>query len=132
MKNLVNEIVAHLKTLSYGQTVEVRSVYSKKPPVYPMVTVDEIDNATRMALKNEERLSNLGYQIDIYSGDMYPNAGTKVCWNIAAIVDAALNSQYGMTRTSAVTLPDVNDNTMSRITLRYSGILDVKTDYMYR
>jgi hypothetical protein len=97
-----------------------------------MVTVDEIDNATRMALKNEERLSNLGYQIDIYSGDMYPSSGIDICKNIASKVDTALNSQYGMTRTSAVTLPDVNDNTMSRITLRYSGILDVKTDYMYR
>lgn len=137
MKNLVDEIVTYLNTLSYDVTIKsIRGSYSKASPVYPMVIVDENDNSSRFSLKGEERLSNLGYQIDIFSKDMLvgvtPTSGVEICRDIANVVDLGLNSEYGLTRTSAVEMPDNKDATISRITLRYSGILDLKSDYMYR
>ena len=133
MKNLVDDLITFLNTLTFSDTVkDIREAYSKKKPVYPMISVDEINNATRTALVGEERLSNLGYQIDVYSKDMYPRSGRDICRGIVSIVDTNLQSQYGMKRVSYVEIPDPNDTTVFRITLRYTCILDVKTDYMYR
>jgi hypothetical protein len=136
MKNLVLELVTYLNTLSYPVTVKARTAYSKAKPTYPMIVVDEIDNTTRIALKGEERFATLGYQIDIFSKDMsvggVPTSGTVVCNNIATSIDTGVQSTYGLTRESFIALPDVQDSTISRLTLRYSGIIDVKTDYMYR
>jgi hypothetical protein len=137
MKNLVAEIVQTLKNASYPVTVTViRPSYSKAHPVYPMIIVGEIDNSTKLALKGEERWSTIRYQIDIFSKDMVidyvPISGIEVCRKLGHIVDLELNEKYGMTRNSAVELPDVNDATVSRLTLRYTGILDIKTDYTYR
>jgi len=137
MKNLVNTVITQLDTLTYPVVMSViRASYSKAVPVYPMIVVEEISNATLMALKGEERLSSVVYQIDIFSKDMFVattlTSGVAVCREIATSVDAGLNSIFGMTRTSSAELPDINDATVSRLVLRYSGILDVKTDYMYR
>lgn len=137
MLNLVNEIVTQLNSLTYQVTIKsIRPSYSKSPPVYPMIIVDENNNSTRMALKGEERLANLAYQIDIFSKDMMvgtvPTSGVAICGLIGKAVDTALNSEYGLTRTSAVQMPDGRDSTISRLTLRYSGIIDSKTEYMYR
>lgn len=137
MKNLVDEIVATLNNVSYPFTVKsIRASYSKKTPVYPMIVVNEVDNSTRLAIKGDERWSNIGYQIDIFSKDMavesIPTSGVKICRILGQLVDLELNNKYGMTRTSTMEMPDVNDATVSRLTLRYSGILDIKTDYTYR
>lgn len=137
MKNLVNELVTHLKNLEYPVIIKaIRDSHSKANPVYPMIVVDEVNNSSRFALKGEERLSNLVYQIDIFSKDMVvgltPTSGKNICRDISHVVDAEMNSEYGLTRTSAVETPDNNDSTVSRCTLRYSGILDLKSDLMYR
>lgn len=136
MKNLVSEIVTYLKSQTFSPVPEIRDAYSKKVPTYPMIVVQEIDNSNRVSLLGQEILSNLGYQIDIFSKDMVsggiPVSGVEIVNNLGETVDAKLQEQYGMTRTSAVGLPDVNDATVSRLSLRYTGILDVTTDYMYR
>lgn len=137
MKSLLDEVLATLSGLTYPVTIKsVRPSYSKLAPVYPMIVVEEVNNSTRLALNGEERLADVVYQIDVFSKDMSvsgtPTAGAKVCKSVGDELDLALNSAYGMTRTSAIAMPDVNDATVSRRTLRYSGILDVTTDYMYR
>lgn len=137
MKNLLDEVKAVLEAQTYPVTVKsIRPSYSKLTPSYPMVIIDEVNNTTRLAVNGEEILSDVTYQIDIFSKDMIvggvPTAGSSVCKEIGAVVDEALNSVFGMTRTSTVEIPDVNDATVSRRTLRYTGILDITTDYMYR
>lgn len=137
MKSLETEVIATLNSATYPVTVKsVRPSYSKLAPVYPMIIVREINNKTRVALNGEEILADLEYQIDVYSKDMSVSgammAGAKVCGNIGAVIDTELNETYGLTRVVNTKLPDVNDATVSRLTLRYTGILNVKTDYMYR
>lgn len=137
MKNLLDEVKTVLEAQTYPVTVKsIRPSYSKLTPSYPMVIIDEVNNTTRLAVNGEEILSNVTYQIDIFSKDMIvggvPTAGSSVAKEIGAVVDEALNSVFGMTRTSTVEIPDVNDATVSRRTLRYTGILDITTDYMYR
>lgn len=137
MKNLLDEVKTVLLAQAYPVTVQsIRPSYSKLTPAYPMVIIDEVNNTTRLAVNGEEILSDITYQIDIFSKDMIvggvPTAGSSVCKGIGAVVDETLNRVFGMTRTSTVEIPDVNDATVSRRTLRYTGILDITTDYMYR
>ena len=137
MKNLLDEVKTVLLAQAYPVTVQsIRPSYSKLTPAYPMVIIDEVNNTTRLAVNGEEILSGITYQIDIFSKDMIvggvPTAGSSVCKGIGAVVDEALNRVFGMTRTGTVEIPDVNDATVSRRTLRYTGVLDITTDYMYR
>lgn len=137
MKDLVTEIKSTLSGISYPvQIKSIRSAYSKLAPVYPMIVVQEVNNTTRTALLGNERLSNLTYQIEVFSKDMAlnltPTAGSEIVRAIGTLIDAELNSEYGLTRTVCMVSPDINDATVSRLTLRYTGILDVTTDYMYR
>ena len=137
MKSLVAEVLETIENVTYPVTVKsVREPYSKLAPAYPMVIVDEVNNTTLLALKGEERLSSVVYQVEVFSKDMLVGStitsGVDVCKSIGKLIDSELNTIYGMTRTSAVSTPDINDATVSRYILRYDGILDVKTDYMYR
>lgn len=132
MKSLTNEIIDFLKTLTYEVTVTVRSSENKATPKYPMITVSEINNATRMALHGAERFSDISYQINVFSKDMYPTSGNDVTLSIALIVDDYMLEQYGFKRGSFVSMPDINDLSVSRTTIRYYGVLDTINEYIYQ
>jgi len=131
MLSLEVELKDHLKTLTYPYDVTVRPSYSKLSPSYPMVTIQEIGNTTRQAISGTEKYADIAYQVDIFSKDIYPESGVTVCRNIASVVDSDLQSTYGLLRTSQTRMPDPTDNSVSRMTLRYSGILDTNNEYIY-
>ncbi len=133
MKSLVDEIITGLQRETFSVTIKsIRSAYSKLAPEYPMIAVSEIENSNRTSILGKERFSDLGYQIDIFSKDIYPTAGADICSDIGSVVDNYLQSTYGFTRVTTIRLPDISDSTVSRLSLRYTGILDVVNDITYR
>jgi hypothetical protein len=137
MKSLTDEIITLLQEQSYPVTVKrIQEGYSNLKPVYPIVVIQEIDNRTQMAILGKEYHSRLEYQIDIYAKDMVISgeptlAKTIVDW-IGNVVDTALQTQYGFTRTVRTRIPEGEDKTVSRLTLRYSTLLDIQNDITYR
>lgn len=89
-----------------------------------------------MAILGKEYHSRLEYQIDIYAKDMViseePTLAKTVVDGIGNVVDTALQTQYGFTRTVRTRMPEGEDKTVSRLTLRYSTLLDIQNDITYR
>lgn len=137
MKSLTDDIIELLGTQTYLTTVKtIAEGYPRSAPLYPAIIVHEIDNTSRQVLNGEELLANLAYQIEIYAKDMVvdstPTSSKTVVKEIAKVIDLAVNSQYGFTRMVATLAPYDKDTTVSRYVLRYSAILDTRTDILYR
>lgn len=137
MKSLTDEIITLLQEQSYSVTVKrIQDGYSNLKPVYPIIVIHEIDNRTQMAILGKEYLSRLEYQIDIYAKDMVisgePTLAKTIVDGIGNVVDTALQTQYGFTRTVRTRMPEGEDKTVSRLTLRYSTLLDIQNDITYR
>lgn len=137
MKSLTDEIITLLQEQSYPVTVKrIQDGYSNLKPVYPIIVIHEIDNRTHMAILGKEYLSRLEYQIDIYAKDMVlsgePTLAKTIVDGIGNVVDTALQTQYGFTRTVRTRMPEGEDKTVSRLTLRYSTLLDIQNDITYR
>lgn len=137
MKSLTDEIITLLQEQSYSVTVKrIQDGYSNLKPVYPIIVIHEIDNRTQMAILGKEYLSRLDYQIDIYAKDMVisgePTLAKTIVDGIGNVVDTALQTQYGFTRTVRTRMPEGEDKTVSRLTLRYSTLLDIQNDITYR
>lgn len=137
MKSLTDEIITLLQGQSYPVTVKrIQDGYSNLKPVYPIIVIHEIDNRTQMAILGKEYHSRLEYQIDIYAKDMViseePTLAKTVVDGIGNVVDTALQTQYGFTRTVRTRMPEGEDKTVSRLTLRYSTLLDIQNDITYR
>lgn len=95
-----------------------------------IVVIEEIDNRIGLATTRfEETTSNIGFEVNIYC----PNdVVTKVDDEIVALskmeqarelrklVDEVLGDYYKLTRTFCQPTPNI-DNTIYRITMRYSG-----------
>lgn len=137
MKSLTDEIITLLLGQSYPVTVKrIQDGYSNLKPVYPIIVIHEIDNRTHMAILGKEYHSRLEYQIDIYAKDMVisgePTLAKTIVDGIGNVVDTALQTQYGFTRTVRTRMPEGEDKTVSRLTLRYSTLLDIQNDITYR
>jgi len=137
MKSLTDEIITLLKTQSYPVAVkQIQDGYSNTKPVYPLIVVHEIDNRTETAILGKEYHSRLEYQFDIYSKDKVvagtPTLAKTVVDGIGNVVDTVLQSQYGFTRTVRTRMPEGEDKTVTRLTLRYSTLLDIQNDITYR
>jgi len=131
MLNLESDIYTYLKSLAYSYDVTVRRANRKLTPVYPMITIQEIDNSTSVAIHGTEKRSNISYQIDVFAKDYYPDSAQTVCNTLATEIDSSIQSEYGLLRKSAVNIPDPNDDRVARTTLRYGGILDTVNEYIY-
>jgi hypothetical protein len=137
MKSLTDEIITLLQEQSYPVAVKrIQDGYSNLKPVYPIIVIHEIDNRTYMAILGKEYHSRLEYQIDIYAKDMViseePTLAKTIVDGIGNVVDTALQTQYGFTRTVRTRMPEGEDKTVSRLTLRYSTLLDIQNDITYR
>jgi hypothetical protein len=137
MKSLTDEIITLLQEQSYPVAVKrIQDGYSNLKPVYPIIVIHEIDNRTYMAILGREYHSRLEYQIDIYAKDMVisgePTLAKTIVDGIGNVVDTALQTQYGFTRTVRTRMPEGEDKTVSRLTLRYSTLLDIQNDITYR
>jgi len=137
MKSLTDEIIALLRLQTYPVTVKtIVEGYPKSAPLYPAITVHEFDNSSRQVLNGEELFADLAYQIEIYAKDMMvanvPTSSKTTVKAIAGVIDTIVNSQFGFTRMVATYAPYDKDVTVSRYVLRYSAILDTRTDILYR
>ena len=93
----------------------------------------EINNSTKLLLGGEERYANIGYDINIFSKDMYPVSSRTNCQTIASTVNTELQIKYGFKRQSYIdNALDVNDKSVHRVIIRYDGVLDIISDYIYQ
>lgn len=137
MRNLVDEVIALLEAQTYPVTIKTLCEgYPRKNPMYPAIIVHEFDNSSRTVLNGEEHLANISYEIEIYAKDMLvdgtPTSSKTVVKDIAGVIDDAVNEQFGFTRMVATLVPYNKDETVARYILRYTAILDTRTDYLYR
>jgi hypothetical protein len=129
---LLDDIKNHLKTLTYNYDVTVRPSNSKLTPTYPLITIDEIDNSVKQSINGVEKYSRVTYQIDIYSKDMYPSSALTVLKSLASTVSDEIQTYYGLLRQNMTIMPDVNDETVTRMTMRFTGTLDPINEVIYK
>lgn len=105
--------------------------YVEQPPVFPHVSVVEIDNATdrqRRSTAPSEDYAALTYEVNIYSNKQI---GRKAeCKALAAAVDEIL-LRLGFTRISLESVPNFLDATIYRITGRYTALVS-RSETLYR
>lgn len=101
-----------------------------------MVTVDEINNAEkeRFSTSEGEKVSELGYQIDCYSRNTENLQATDSAMLIGRIVNSVLGGpKYKMKRTGTpVKMPLIQDKTVIKYTVRYTCVLEIETNTIYK
>lgn len=101
-----------------------------------MVTILEIDNSEneRFSTAKGEEVSNLSYQIDCYSRNTDFLQATESAMLMGRIVNQVLGgSKYKMTRKGTpVVKPLIEDKTVIKYTLRYSCVLVLNTNTIYK
>lgn len=111
--------------------IPVYSDATTETPVFPCVSIYEIDNAAArdtLDTSRIEKYSDVAYQIDVYSN---AESGRKAqCKDIIEIIDDTLTG-CGLTRTSIVRTPNLGDNNIYRLTARYSARVG-KDNTVYR
>lgn len=131
--------------LPTGETVEsrdyldivIKGIYDENPKAkYPMITIQEIENSEniRFSTATGEKVSNLSYQIDCYSGNTENLQSTYSAMQIGRIVNDLLGgSKYKMTRIGTPALmPLIEDKTIIKYSLRYTCVLDLSTNTIYK
>lgn len=111
--------------------IYVSGEYVSQPPVFPAVSIVEMDNTAYRQTQDSGSLENhaaLMYQVDVYSN---LNKGKKVqAKAIASMIDV-LFSVNGFTRTFSNPVQNLADPTIYRITARYNAVVS-KDNVVYR
>lgn len=115
------KVITALETVS--SSIEVKSVTTYEPSVFPCVCIEEADNNVYEQTRDSSTIENhatLMYEVNIYSNKTY---GAKAeCKSLLAVVDSTL-ADYNFTRVSAGPSPLTVDNPMKyRITARYEVV----------
>ena len=129
-ENKVFDTVSKALKTAHGSTLFVTGEYVPSPPIFPAVSIAEADNyvATRYRTLNIENAANVMYEINVYSNK---TAGKKSeAKAIASTADETMAS-LGFVRTMRNTIPNLNDASIYRIVLRYSGVIIPNDDETY-
>ena len=108
-----------------------RSSYQNAPRKFPLVTVEEIGNATQSRFEDssgDENVSVVSYEVNVFSNA--EGAKKKQAKGILSAVDTAMQS-LGFERVSCQPTPNLADATIFRITARYRALID-KNKIVYR
>lgn len=101
-----------------------------------MITILEIDNSEneRFSTATGEEVSNLSYQIDCYSRSTDNLQATDSVMLMGKLVNEVLGGiNYKMTRTGTpVLMPLIEDRTVMKYSLRYSCVLELETNTIYK
>lgn len=101
-----------------------------------MVTIFEINNAenTRFSTTSGEEVSDLAYQIDCYSRGTSTLQATESAMLMGRIVNRLLGGpRYKMNRIGTPALmPLIQDKTVLKYSLRYSCVLELDTNTIYK
>ena len=115
----------------------VKEKYDKYPKLrYPGITIDEIENEDNQQFFDEtERVSNLGYQFDIYAEQSADKTAVQNVREIAQLLDKYLKGdRYRCLRRvgSLVIVPLASDDNVMVGYLRYNCSLELGTNTIYR
>lgn len=142
MIDIENDVFNHVATILRNQFngIMVSGEYEESFPKFPAVTIVEADNRViqeMTSISEIEYAANLMYDVNVYSN---LTAGRKSeAKAIANVIDEAF-SGIGFTRTFREQIPNLQDATIYRITIRYEGSVDLpegddpddQTYYIYR
>lgn len=141
MDTLIYQIINDIKELfenndTYNDIL-VKEKYELYPKIsYPAITVEEIENEDNARYFDEtERVSNLGYQFNIYTEQSNDKTAIQNVREIAKILDTYLKGpKYRCLRRigSLVIAPMPSDDNVMIGYLRYDCCLELNTNTIYR
>ena len=141
MDTLIYQIIDDIKELfenndTYNDML-VKEKYELYPKIsYPGITVEEIENEDNARYFDEtERVSNLGYQFNIYTEQSNDKTAIQNVREIAKILDTYLKGpKYRCLRRigSLVIAPMPSDDNVMIGYLRYDCCLELNTNTIYR
>ncbi len=126
-----NEIYTKVRNavLAKYENASVSSVYVASPASFPHVSVIQMDSKEPTEYRDsslEEKFVSSTFQIDVYSNDK--TKAKSQCKAIVSLIDDTLR-RCNLRRESLVPVPNLNDATIYRITIRYSMLAD--KNYFY-
>lgn len=132
MIDIFNEVYTLLYNdlASYDSSIDVSGVYKNVPPIYPCVSLEEIENSVYQNGMDDmeiENFANVEYEVNIYTQGA-TNKKSKAD-GIAERVDALMSS-IGLVRQTRNILQDASETTY-RIVIRYAGVVS-KDHTIYR
>lgn len=134
---LKEDINSYFSGIPEYNDILVKEKYDKYPKLrYPGITIDEIENEDDYRYFDEtERVSNLGYQFDIYSEQSVDKTAVQNVREIAQLLDKYLKGdRYRCLRRigSLVIVPLPSDDNVMVGYLRYDCSLELGTNTIYR
>lgn len=139
MISITNEIIEYLKEQDdyFIKPKDIRDSYSDEKPVFPMILVDEVINNTQQMIKGHEIYSNIGYKIEIYTKDIAIDQDTftrsEVALKLGNTINHHIMNQFGLMRIGNPTIiPSIDDNSVIRYILNYSGVINNETGFIYQ
>ena len=133
---LKDDVQFFFNNTNYSDII-VKEQYEKYPKLkYPGITIEEIENEDNQRYFDEtERVSNLGYQFNIYSEQSVDKTAVQNVREIAKQLDTYLKGdRYRCLRRigSLVIAPLPSDDNVMVGYLRYDCSLEIGTNTIYR
>ena len=141
METLITQLKDDISTYFSGNpdysNILIKEQYEIYPKLkYPGITIEEIENEDDFKYFDEtERVSNLGYQFNIYSEQSIDKTAVQNVREIARLLDQYLKGdRYRCLRRigSLVIAPLQSDNNVMVGYLRYDCSLELGTNTIYR
>lgn len=116
--------------------IVIKEAYEQNPKIdYPMIIIQEIDNSEAQKYSSNlgEEFSNIAYQINIYTRDISSMQKNVIMRKLADKVNNVLGIKLGMIRAgNPVTMPVPSDTTILQYSVRYTGVLDIIRNIIYK
>lgn len=131
------QMIVYLQSSLTFPNVKVKDFYSVSTVTPPLVTLDERPGAPLLLPDGQPRLVQNTYQVEVYTkpvsidGTVYGkmDAARKLMAETAAF----LNDKYGLTQSGdAIFNTYANDPNVGRGVARFRGVIDTKTEIIYR
>lgn len=115
----------------------VRDFYSDEKPVFPMIIIDEVVNDTYQSIHGKEIYSNIGYRIECYGKDTAIGEDiivkNDIAFQLGKDVDKFMREKMGFIRVGSPTMiQSVEDTSVVRYVLTYSGLINNQTQLIYK
>ena len=138
LKNDLKALFENNQEYPEYQDIIVKDKYEKYPEiVYPMITIDELNNETVNRFFNDEgeQVSYLGYQIRIDAEQSEGHTAWENVDIIGNIIDEYMGGEryYCLRRIgNFAKYPNQNDDNVIVGFLRYEGNVEINTNTIYR
>lgn len=137
MINLVSFVIQKLSAIP---DITVRESYDTTSPVYPLITVIQMDNyeaSQYTTIDNVERASVIPIQIDVYCRNMtilgMVETATGACEYYRMEADKIMQFECGMRRKAAPPIiPHHADISVMRAISRYDCYAELDTEFIYK